>query len=259
MKITCLFIDESGSGNPKEGESACYIVCGCLVQDYKREELKTKADQIKFKYWGTTDVVFHSREIGRKEGSFSILKDKKINLEFQKDLFAFLSQAQVQLFVAVVDNAKAAKANWNYEKVYKMTADIVIRNFILSLLASGGVKGKLIIESATSEKDFIYHKIAGHYLSNGISKLGITYQEVQNVLTEISFVTKKNHDIEEQIADLLAYGVKLKFLKKKQSGMNSYGLGITKIMNSKLFTMHPETGAKKKKYYEQIDSFKIIP
>lgn len=135
----------------------------------------------------------------------------------------------------------------------------MIKNFILSLLASGEVRGKLIIESATAEKDFIYHKAAGFYLSNGIKELGITYRDVQDVLTEISFVTKKNHDIEEQIADLLAYAAKLKFMKKKQSEINTYQANISKIMNTKLFKMHPETGVRKKKYYEQINSFKIVP
>lgn len=259
MKNICFFIDESGSGNPKTGGLKCYIACGCLILDYKRDELKIKADQIKFKYWGRTNIVFHSKEIGRKEGDFKILRDRKLAGNFYSDLFNFLSTANIQLLVAMVDHSKAQKNNWNSQKVYKETADILIKNFILSLLAGGDIKGKLIIESATAEKDFIYHKIAGYYLSNGIKNLGISYKDIQNILTEISFVTKKNHDIEEQIADLLAYASKLKFMKKKPSEMNCYQLGITKVMNSKLFRMNPGTGVRKKKYYEQIDSFKVVP
>lgn len=67
-----------------------------------------------------------------------------------------------------------------------------------------------MVESATSERDFIFHKIVSNYLSNGIRDLNITYEQVQSVLTEISFVTKKNFDIEEQIADLFAYAAKQK-------------------------------------------------
>jgi len=259
MKNFYLFIDESGGGNPKVVNSECYIVCGCLILDQKRQELKIQADQIKFKYWGRTDVIFHSKEIGRKEGDFKILKGKKIAENFYSDLFNFLSASPIQLLIALVDQKKALKENWNSQKVYKRTADIVIKNFILALIAGGETKGKLIIESATAEKDFIYHKAAGFYLSNGIKELNITFQEVQDVLTEVSFVTKKNHDIEEQVADLLAYAAKLKFMKKNQSEMNRYQAGISKILNAKLFKMHPDTGVRKKKYYEQINSFKIIP
>ena len=74
MKEYFLFIDESGSPDPKNRQSDIYIFCGCSIPKYKREELKIWADRIKFKYWGKTNIVFHSREIGRNEGDFSIFK-----------------------------------------------------------------------------------------------------------------------------------------------------------------------------------------
>lgn len=259
MKEYCLFIDESGSGNPRVKKSPCYIVCGCLVPEFKRLDLKIRADQIKFKYWGRTSVVFHSREIGRKERDFRILKNRKIYQDFCKDLLSFLSSSGVQLFIVVVDYEQAVKLNWNSQKVYKETAAVIVRNFILSLLALGDVKGRLVIESATAEKDFIFHKTAGYFLSGGLPHLNVTHKAVQGVLTEVSFVTKKNHDIEEQIADLFSYAAKLKFLKKKKDSMTAYEQELVKIMNQKLFHMHPETGIKKKKYYSQIEEFKVVP
>ena len=72
-------------------------------------------------------------------------------------------------------------------------------------------------------------------------------------------MTKNNFDIEEQIADLLAYGAKLKFLKKKQSELNFYQKEIVKIMSKKLFKMNPATKDKKRKFYSLIESFKILP
>lgn len=258
MKLLNLFVDESGSDNPKKGISKCYIVCGCLVSEFKRNELKIRADQIKFKYWGRTDIVFHSREIGRKEGNFSILKDKKIYQNFQNDLFNFLSLASIQLFVVLVNHKDAIKQNWNSQKIYKETAGVLIKNFILALLAIGDCRGKLIVESASAEKDFVFHKTAGYFLSNGIKELNIGYKDVQNVLTEISFVSKKNYDIEEQIADLLAYGAKLKFLKGS-SPITVYKNKILKIMEQKVFRMNPETSTKKKRFYSLIEGFTILP
>jgi hypothetical protein len=92
-----------------------------------------------------------------------------------------------------------------------------------------------------------------------LPELKITYSDVQEVLTEISFVTKKNFDIEEQIADLLAYGAKLKFSNKPTKVLSDYDKGILKIINQKLFWVHPKTGERKKKFYSQIASFKILP
>ena len=135
----------------------------------------------------------------------------------------------------------------------------IIKNFIFALLAQHNCRGRLIVESATAEKDFYYHKAAGVYLSNGFVKLKIGYQEVQNVLTEISFVTKKNFDIEEQLADLLVYGLKLKYEKRPTKKLSDYESKLIKVVDAKLFKIQPNTGTKKKQLYSKIESFKILP
>ena len=148
--------------------------------------------------------------------------------------------------------------NWSTIKNYHETACVLIRNFILSLLAKKE-QGRVVVESATSERDFIFHKIVSNYLSNGIRDLNITYEQVQSVLTEISFVTKKNFDIEEQIADLFAYAAKQKQSSIPVSKFADYEKSIVKILKQKLFQMHPETGLKKKTYYSKINSYVVLP
>lgn len=259
MRTLSLFIDESGDANPKVQHSLVYILAGCMTDEYGRERLKVEADQIKFKFWSHTNIIFHSRELGRKEGDFKILKDTKIYNEFKKDLFNFLNKNSYQMFFVLVDKKKALVKNWNDRKVFEETASIMVRNFMLSLIAQGNAKGRLVIESATSLKDFYFHKAASYFLSAGMPELNITFNKAQDILTEISFVTKKNHDIEEQISDLLAYGAKLKFLGRKQTVMNEYEKRIAKVVSAKVFKMDPNTGARKKKYYSEVDSFKIVP
>jgi len=259
MKLVSLFVDESGNANPKVKTSPCYILCGCLVKDESRESLRVKADQIKFKYWGRTDIVLHSREISRKEGDFSIFQDPKVFRSFKKDLFQLLSTGGYQIFIVLTDKVEAKKRNWNELKVYIESANVMVRNFVLSLLAIPKCRGRLVIESATGQKDFTFHKAVSHYLANGISETRTSFSEVQGHLTEITFVTKKNHDIEEQIADLLAYGAKLKFLKKKPQDMDNYERRILGVLENKLFAIHPKTGMRKKKYHARIESFKILP
>ena len=257
MKLNNLFIDELGSASPKAKNSKLYILSGIMVTHNSREDLKIKADQIKFKYWGKTDIVFHSREISRAESDFQILKNLNTKSDFEKDLFKFLNNGIYDLFAVIIDKHKMPK-NWIETTIYKKTADCLIRNFLLALLAQTNIKGRLVVESATSEKDFYYHRTASHFLSRGIEKLGIKYTEIQNVLTEISFVTKKNQDIEEQIADLLAYGIKLKYEKRKLSTLSTYEKKIIRTVENKLFKVDPNTGAKKKKYYSEVESYKII-
>jgi len=254
MKLLNYFIDELGNANPKATQSNLYILSGVLVSSSAGEELKIRADQIKFKYWNKTSLVFHSRDIGRRQGEFDILKNDLINKNFTKDLINFLRWGNFQLFGTVVDKNKIPK-NWNEKTIYKKTSENIITNFIFALLAQGNCRGRLIVESATSEKDFYYHKAAGHFLANGFRKLGVSYQQVQDALTEVSFVTKKNNDIEEQLADLLAYGLKLKYEQGIKKNLSDYEEKLIKIVDQKLFNMPATTGDKKKKFYSKIESF----
>lgn len=257
MKTLCLFIDESGQSNPQAFNSGLYILSGCMIDDHARTELKTFADQIKFKYWEKTNIVFHSREIGRKEDVFAILKDQKLQASFEKNLFHMLNRGGYRMFFVAVDLNAAKKKNWNETKLYEETANHIVKNFILALLAEKNCRGRIVIESATSKKDFFFHKAASYFLSGGLPQVKVDYKKVQDVLTEISFVTKKNHDIEEQIADLLAYGARLKFEKTKPR--NDYEKKLLNVVETKLFAMHPNTNVKKKKFHSLIESFKRIP
>ncbi len=74
MGVYHLFIDELGNPDPKVTREEHYIICGCSMPDEQRDKAKVLADQIKFKYWGRTNIVFHSREVGKNEGSFAILR-----------------------------------------------------------------------------------------------------------------------------------------------------------------------------------------
>src|SRR3989338_9745722 len=113
MRSVCLFIDESGDANPRVTSSPVYILAGCMIDDENRQKLKIGADQIKFKYWSRTNIVFHSKEIGRKEGVFKIFKDRKTFDAFQQDLFNFLSNNSFQMFFVLIDKQEALKQNWN--------------------------------------------------------------------------------------------------------------------------------------------------
>jgi hypothetical protein len=258
MKTINLFLDESGIANPKVKNSRYYILCGCVFKDRSREALKIAIDQIKYKYWGRTDIIFHSREIGRGENVFKILKDTDTRKSFESDLLKVLSKGGFQIFAVCIDKPAALAKGWNETKVVEVTAHTVIRNFIFMLLSKEGYKGRIIAESATSAKDFVYHKVASQYLSQGIPKKKIYYDTIQNILTEISFVTKKNHDTEEQIVDLLTYAVRLKAEKRNKKTMSNYEKSLLAILERKLYSIHPNLSSKRKQFLKEIKSFEII-
>ncbi|MDX9913727.1 MAG: DUF3800 domain-containing protein [Candidatus Moranbacteria bacterium] len=255
-----LFIDELGVANPKATQSEVYILSGCSIDDSERDNIRNWADHIKFKYWGRTDIVFHSREIGRKEGDFAMFKNQKIFKEFIADLEEFLKSSRFKMFFVIVDKNEAKKKAWDQIKIYKDTTDYMIRNFLLAMLTNDS-KGKIVVESAGAEKDFYFHKALGYYLSGGIPDLRVDYKKVQETITSISFVTKNNHDIEEQIADLFAYAAKCKYFirKKKKIKRGVYEDMIMQLLNKKIFKLPTNACNKKEKYFKEINPFLILP
>jgi len=255
-----LFVDELGVANPKARQSEVYILSGCSIDDSERKNVQKWADHIKFKYWGRTDIVLHSREIGRKENDFKIFKNKKLFEEFISDLEEFVENSQFKMFFIIVDKEEVKKKGWDQNKIFKETSDAMIKNFLLATLSNNS-KGKIIVESAGAEKDFYFHKALGYYLSGGIPKLKVDYRKVQDTITSISFVTKNNHDIEEQIADLFAYAAKCKyFTRKKRKVKNGlYEKMIVSMLNKKIFKVPTNVGVRKKKYFKEIKPFLMLP
>jgi len=263
VNVYQLFIDELGHSNPLSIQSCVYVLCGCVIEKSERETVKIKADQIKFKYWDKTNIVFHSRDLGKNENDFEIFKkNSKRKAEFLNDLFSFLKNCSISIFVIVVDKQLAKEKGWNSIKVVKETSRKLFYHFIVWLLGIGNAKGKIYVESATSEKDRYYLNEFSYFLSPGCKELSVEYKIIQDLLTSISFVTKRNHDTEEQIADLFAYAARCKFMrlqKKETYKVGSYEDRMIKILESKLFNKPKIAREKKMKFYETIDPFCIVP
>ncbi len=265
MKHYKIFIDESGTPSPSHRASNYYVLSGCIINVNHRDEVRIEADHIKFKYWGRTDVVFHSQEIYKNEGDFEIFKGKDdLKEEFLKDMFVFLRKSQVHVMMAIVDKEQARKRGWNNIKVIQETSSCLVHNFIVFLLSNTNYRGSIIIESAGSYKDFYYLKDFDYYLSPDCSrKNGFNHEEVRTALTSLSFVTKRNLDIEEQIADLFAYGGKCKYEKeklKKKFEIGSYEDKIVALLDKKLMSfIQPQNNKTRKLRLYKTKSFCILP
>lgn len=253
-----LFIDESGIANP--AIPGLYILAGCSVNKTECSALKILADQIKFKYWGRTDIVFHSREMSRCEGDFCILKDVAKHTEFMRDLENFLSVSRFRMLFIVVDKQKAKQAGWNEAKVYKDTTISLVRNFLLSLLTTEA-RGEMIIESASAEKDKYLLDAFAYFLGSGIVRPIVSYEIIQDTITSVSFVTKKNHDTEEQIADLFGYAAKLKYFHDNKISFKngSYETMMLKLLRQRIFVVPASAGEKKSVYFKEMNPFLVLP
>ncbi len=237
-----LFLDESGTPNPLSANDKTFpyfVLSGIIIQDNQSERLKIWADRIRFKYWGDLGIVFHSKEIGRKENSFHILRDINIERNFQHDLFTFLNSNGLKCIIVTIDKRKAQQLQWTLKDIYDNSTDKMIQLFI-EFLKNKKASGQVIFESAGTQKDIAFYKNYIHYLANGLPSLGLDHKAMKKILTSISFVSKNNHDIESQIADLLAYPAGYQCLVnegKKVFNTNSYQEKMCQILQNKLITI----------------------
>jgi len=259
-----LYVDELGESTPSRyRRSSHFILSGCIVSSDRKTKLIKDLDQIKFKFWDSTDIILHSANIGRKDKEFSIFNGNltKFN-EFTKNLNVFLNTAPFSLIAVIADQRETHLQNWDQQKVLKEAYRFIIKNFIRFLVASNS-QGMIIQEASTPPQDITAYENFYYYQSAGIKEDSISHEEVKKRLTGISFVTKRNEDPIAQLADIIGYGVKLEELvtrkKKKVSDLNNYQKMIRSCAINKKFYIDPNTGKEKKRIYKNFKAIEKLP
>ncbi|MDD3474897.1 MAG: hypothetical protein PHP08_03290 [Candidatus Dojkabacteria bacterium] len=254
MKINRLYIDETGQ---LSGSTGYYILVGCVISDDKKETLKILSGQIKYKYWDNDAIVFHSQDMGKCMGNFKNLKDSSMRNSFHHDLFKFLSISRIIIFPIVLDKKSITSKRWGKRRKLQTMSRNLFKNFILFTMSSSQNIGKITVESSSLSQDYYYHEALNHYKANGIKELKIKGKDISQSITSLSFVNKSNGDIEEQIADIFAYGVKCKLSVKKYP-KNSYEAQLINVLEKKMFKMPLNAKDLKKKMLSEIDPFVVI-
>ncbi|MPM20694.1 hypothetical protein SDC9_67130 [bioreactor metagenome] len=262
MDVYNLFLDESGDSNlPSYEDSPYFVASGVLVNDKVRDIIKNEFENFKLKYFGDKKYVFHSNELRSTLHWRWSKKNPNYLIDFSNDLEKLLKRLPFYLFMVTVRKQKAFERSWTKQVEYERVYRSIIGSTIKFLIARD-VKGRICSEACNFEQDLEIYKAFFHFISNGISRLSITHKDVKNHLTSLSFVTKKNHDCEEQIADMFGSMGKVGFEIKN---------GITKIdeldeINKVLYrnlekrTVVPiATRRDKKALYDSINPFVIFP
>lgn len=188
-----LSIDESGKASFKH-QSKLFILCGVIISERLKEKLEIKFRKLKLKFFKNEAVVFHSRDMGRKKGLFSNLRDQKIEISFWSDFIGLLNDSEISFIFIVTEKTKAKKAGWSQEAILKKSYTRLLELF-LTYLTKDQSNGKIIAESDPSQD---LQLIKAHVAQQAQS------QSYRNAVTSISLVSKSNLDADIQIADALA-------------------------------------------------------
>jgi len=211
-----LFLDESGKVSYSH-PSKYFVLSACSVRNDKLEELRSVANQIIFKYWGTDrqiyrkwkikDIIFHSRDIARKiRGTpFEILRSPETEREFWKDVKTLLlSPLYLTFFIVVSDKYECQRRGWrDKDTILKKSYQFILGEFVKNLISSR-CKGEVVAESAF-EQDLALVISMNSLIRSGLRGTAIDGKKFHETITSFAFVNKLKNDIGTQIADIMAW------------------------------------------------------
>lgn len=103
MKI--IFLDETGDHSLEKIDSQYPVfgLAGVIIdEDVYKNEISPAIDEIKLKYWKSTDIVLHSREIRKCEPPFNNLLNASARKAFYNDLNNFFENADIKIISSVI-------------------------------------------------------------------------------------------------------------------------------------------------------------
>lgn len=211
-----LALDESGKASYNHS-SELFVLSGVILPEKFKDILDRKMRKLKRKYFNNEDIVFHSRDMLRKKGPFSALRDKKKEISFWSEFISILNSPQISMLFVIVDKKKARKCGWQPETILKRAYMRILGDFSNNHLLGRNCGGKIVSESDPSQDFYLIH---AHNHIQGVGtggKRGISPKEYREKITSLSLVKKLNQDIDVQIADTLAIiaGVKYGYKKNK--------------------------------------------
>ncbi len=252
-----LFTDESGKNTLTNlnVDNPYYCVSGALIHDTSSLFIQRRADQIKFKYWGRTDVTFHAFDYRHRLNEFSIFNGKPdLLISFQRDFLDFIRSANFKVIWVCIDkaqyiqnNAPIAHAIKNKYKKQVITYQKKLNEkiffelweiYLCYLTTKQKSTGTIVVEASDERQDIDILSSYNKIMSHGVSNLGLSNIDVRNKLTSISFVTKQNWDAGTEFADFASYFLTLDHRINsglKTTGMTQFDTDVINILKTKDF------------------------
>ena len=240
-----VFIDESGDHSLANinQDFPIFALLGLIINENEYKKLCDEVDSFKVKYFKSTEVILHSREIRKCEGPFAILFDLETKKNFYEDLNTIIKKHDFMLVASAILKQKHID---QYGKLADDPYEIALTFVLERILFESDARRNnetidVIIESRGRRED---SKLADRYnelLYKGSSQV-TSERFIKTFCSEINFKRKKENDIGLQIADLCAYPVARHVLypkepypsfdivegkiRKGKKGIDGYGLKI---------------------------------
>lgn len=203
MKKMIMFLDESGDARLDCSKVVDEVLCipGVVVfEDQYYSEIIPAFENLKIKYFGTKDVVFHGEELRYKKNLFNFFNYDQIKAEnFNSDLDDLLRDLPYSIIASYIDKKKHCAKYIYPDMPYPLALKFILERFSDAIYENRCDQGYILAESRGSRPDQELKLQVENML-----KYGTNFYNSMNTITSIRFIPKHENIIGLQISDLLA-------------------------------------------------------
>lgn len=204
-----LFLDESGDHNLDviDPNHPVFALAGCIFEEnyYNNTAIK-QVNELKIKYFNSTEVILHSRDIRKQESKpFLALWGKEIREKFYEDLDNLFKELYLTIIASLIDKKKLKEQYGKHsDNPYYLSLGFIMERYAIHLREKGDT-GVIIIESRTETDDDLLYLAFSKIILEGTGFM--RSDEFQKRIKKLTFIPKKENEIGTQLADLAAYPI----------------------------------------------------
>lgn len=181
-----------------------FILCGILISEDNNTKLIQQFSALKEKFFGTSQVILHSRDIRKCEWHFSKLFDLQIKESFYHELNTIITNLDFTIIANVVKKENYLK---RYGKSainpYHISLSYILERVTFCADEKNASGVHIYAEMRWKREDRL---LLDHY--NSIRDNGTYYVDhvrFKKTINDFDFRAKHNNDCGIQLADLCAY------------------------------------------------------
>lgn len=213
-----LFLDETGDHGLSfvDKNFPLFILAGCLFEAEELKKVEEEINDFKKEFFGTTEVILHSRSIRKCEDAFKILFDLEIKKKFYERLDKIISDANFSIIGSGVNKEEHIKKyGKGAEDPYALSLSFIMERLIFCLDKKGAdTNVDIKIEKRGEKEDKQLLKEYNTILDRGTYY--VTSERLKNKINNFEGFFKKDNIAGLQIADLCAYPLARHILNPKQ-------------------------------------------
>lgn len=215
-----LYIDEVGNpdlGSSNKDDHRFLCLAGVIFDlKYVNDILNPQIEVLKRKYFGShpdDPVIFHRKELLYKKPPFSVLKDPKIEKQFNEELLKKLKEWEYTVIAVTIDKREHVErySTWRYDP-YHYCQEVLIERYRLFLDIEDKI-GDVMFESRGGKEDRRLKDSFRRITTSGTNHLSSEQILAHLTSKELKIKPKSANISGLQVADLIAHPARRWFFK----------------------------------------------